>query len=93
MEFCAGIRCPSFGKTLAKLRRSKRSRKDSDQLQCELVDIRVDVDGPQEMEPMIAQPLKQIHTNQLAVEEAEEEEEIQRQGLLIGEADNKDTAV
>ena len=87
--FCAGIRCPSIGKALAKLRRNKRSRKDSDQLQCELVDIHVD--GPQENDPMITQPLKQIHTNKLA--EDEEEEEIQREGLLNGEAENKDTAV
>jgi hypothetical protein len=83
------------------LRGGKHSRKDSDPLHCELVDIHVE--GPQENEAMLTQPLKQIRANRLADADADGADdddddddvvEIARPAAhLNGDKRNSDTAV
>ena len=92
VDYCARFDCPSVGKAFSKLKRSKKSQKDSDQLQCELVDIHVD--GPQEHDAIVEQPIKHVHANKLATDNKDTEDvEILRHDSLKEEEKQNDTAV
>jgi hypothetical protein len=101
VEYCARLRCPSLGKAFAKFGGKKNSRKESDPIQCELVDINVEA-PPQENQPMITQPIKQQQQQQQQQQQhhhdnhvEDDVEEIERPMVNLNNCENKnkDTAV